>query len=177
MVTDSDNNGESETLADKIRGFREKAKRKKKKVRADKRAKARRIENEDPDSLSEKIAVKKRRAAEAKDEFDALTEEGKEVAELKFGVGGGDDGDGSGVFDALSEVGQSVGDAAENIGETDLSEPLVNDSGMMEPLDGDESIGVVDGPESGDISLDPAGDDVLMDADDEDEALDDLDPL
>lgn len=152
MTTD---NNDSSTLADRLRGFRDRIEQKTTQIRADKRAKARRIELEEPDTVGEKVAVKRRRLGEARDEFGALADESKGLVEERFGVD----------IDA-GESGGTIGDFASRAGEAlDNLDPEALEEDM-DPL-GD----------GGDMMMDPASEDVDPLGGEFDEAVDaDFDP-
>lgn len=122
---------DDKTLADKVRNVRDSVQRKQTAAKAKKRAKARRIEMEKPESISETVAVKRRRASEAADEFSGLVEDSKDLASTKFGSDGMSDSDG-GLFEA---IGNEFDTIAENAADTDLSEPLMQDSGTTDLTD------------------------------------------
>lgn len=165
---------EPKTLAERFRSLKERVKRKKTAAKAERRASARRVEMEEPETTSEKVAVKKRRLSEAADEASELVGETKETAAITFGL---DDDDGSMESDnedgLFSGVVDAVSDAAENAAEADFSEPL-GEEPEMEPLD-TGGLGV-DAGSPGDVDPveEPMVDDPMMDDDDD---LDEFDPF
>jgi hypothetical protein len=174
-----DNNS---SLAEKLRGFRERVERKTKAARADnraearrkkleekrksadERAQARRIEREEPDSVTETIAVKKKRLGEAKQEASALAEQSKDFAQARTGV----------EIDA-GEAGGTIGDFAAKAGDTldsldtdEFADPLgeagMNEQDMLTAEDPVDELGAGTGIEDVNVSdpvLEPQDDELL----------------
>lgn len=153
MTNDSDSN--SNGIVSRIRQARERINRAETSARAKKRAKQRRIENEEPDNLSERVAVASRRAKERIDEVSEETAKTAdavdEFAETKFGVSIEDS------IDDAKETFESAGDR---------SEGLLDDfdaSALEEPMDETMAVSPV---ETGDIEPVESGDESMTDASD-----------
>lgn len=154
---------EDPTLADKLRGVREKLQRKQTATRAKRRAKARRIEKEDPNNLGETLAVKQNRLEEATKEAKKAVGDFKSLAETKFGAADSES-DGGSVIESLSD---GIGNITGDIDTESLSEPITPIEGeagmdMEEPIDveavSEDDIDVVDGLDDVD---EPVEDDFL----------------
>lgn len=142
---DDDNKG----LADRLRKFREKVQRKEKATRAKRRARARRIDREEPEGLGEKFAVTKNRLAEAGEEASGLVDDTREYASTALGADADRDGESllsqaSGAFDELDADG--------------VAEPMFENEESMVDVDAVEATEAVemDDPDDMDSPLDDA---------------------
>jgi len=145
-------------VAEKLAKFREKVSRREKKIRADRQARARRIEMGDPDSFGETAAVKARRAKSGAkstvSEAQGLAKDTTQLVSTKLG-GSKTESDGfvSSAGDALDGLNLDV---AEDNGEADVFGGDLDLGGGA-----DDTIEAVDmdGGESSDEMFDPFDED------------------
>lgn len=147
------------TLADKLRGIREKVQRKEQATRADRRAKGRRIERGEPDSTAEKAAVAKRSASEAADEAKNLGEDAVDLISTELGVS---ESEAEGVISQGADAIRSAAEAGDGAldqldfdedGDTDLFDAVESGAGFEGGGRGDT------GPPIGGVEddIEPAG--------------------
>jgi hypothetical protein len=155
---------EDKSLADKLRGVRTKLQRKEKATRAKRRAKARRIEREEPETLGEEFAVKQSRLEEATTEAKKAVGDARDLVETKFGAA---DKDGDSLIGELSD---GLSTAAEGLNSDGLAEPvdLGDEDPMMSPVEGPETEAVSSDDEEvvEAIAMDPTEEPVDDDLDD-----------
>lgn len=145
------------SLADRLRGVRETVQRKQTAVKADKRAKQRRIDLEEPDSLTEKAAVTRKRLGKATEEARGLASDTKSLAETKLDTSI-DPGEAGGT---IGEFVASAGEAVDSF-ETDA----LAEDGFTEPADMG-GVDVVDATEVSEMGDGAAVDDPVLEADDD----------
>lgn len=157
---------ENQSLADRLRSIRETVQRKETATRAEKRARARRINKGEPEGIDETVAVKKRKLGDAADEARGLVEDTTDLFATKTGMdgngaGGDDDGDGF-----LSQAGKAL----DNLNTEAVADPM-DDSGMEkrmgggmnEPMAGDEDLDELEAVGTGEGLEEPLDGDDLED--------------
>lgn len=123
---ETDPDSETESLAEKIRSLRDRVQRKQREREADRRAAARRVERGEPETVSEKVEVAKRDAAEAAAETKGLSADAVQLVSAEFGVSSED---AAGIIEQGSELLSAAGDQLDELdvdgdGDTDILDAL-----------------------------------------------------
>lgn len=107
MPPDDADGDESGSLSDRIRSLRGRLQRKQRSREADRRASARRIEREEPETTGERVELAKRDAAEAANETTGLASDAVNLVSAEFGVSSSD---ARGIIEQGSDLLSAAGD-------------------------------------------------------------------
>lgn len=146
---------ETPTLADRIRGLRERVQRRETSLRASRRARDRRVRREEPESARDTAELKRRRLNEAREELGGLVGDTRDVVSTARGSGGRDDAA------AMADEGAEMAEAAESDGDGLLTRLIDTDGdGAVDVLqsfdgrdiDGDGDVDVLEPVEAVPVS-------------------------
>lgn len=156
-----DDGDDEQTLADRLRSIRESIQRRQTAARADRRASARRVEREEPETVGERAQLKKQRAGEAADEAGALASDAVSLVSAELGVS---ESDAKGIIESGADVLDAAGDAGgsaldqldvDGDGDTDILDAVENGGfearGSQDAMAGEAPVGGVED------DIEPAG--------------------
>lgn len=142
-------------ISDRLQALREKVSRREKKVRADRQAKARRIEREEPEGAGEAAAVKgrqaKREVQQSAEEARKLSSDAKTLIATELGVSRGES------ESIISRGAEIIENADERLGDLDVDgdgdTDILSSLDVAEPVD---DVGGAEAVEFDDVETQPA---------------------